>query len=382
MPPDAIATELTQLAAFYGHEAELRRVIAGVDLSHYVEIVLHESGFELVTGGVEREAALVAEARALHCPAAVIDAFQQGAAHFPHKMGYGKVAIGPNPARATLYLGLVEPWAVVLPFLRTLPALAPAALDALSAQMSARRICTMLAFSLQAAELVVKSYQLAPRPAGTPAHAPFLIAHRLRAGQAQPTQKLYTAGVTWDDLPTDGRWPAIAQVGRALFGDAYALVRGDVTADDGVAADGDGVKLYVFRYDQRENSSYTLKTFNYYAEEAVRLYQVGQPDEAVAALTEALRFGRGDEARLYNMRGLVHYSRRHFQPAAADFEAATRLDETLAQAHNNLAAALLQLGDYEAAIYAASRALFLDPHSDMTNLNAAKRLLRESELVA
>lgn len=372
MPPDAIATELTRLATFYGCEDACQRVITTFDLGHYVEIVLHENGFEVVTGGVGREAELIAEARALGFPVEVVDAFQQCAGRFPQKMVYSKVALGPDPAQPTMYLGLIEPWEVVIPFLGTLPGLGGAS-EALARHTAERRICYMLAFSKEGADLVVKMYHLAPRPAGGEKSAPFLISRRLRAGQARPAQKEYTAGVTWDDLPAGGRWPAVASLGQSLFGDAYALVRSD-------DANG-GVKLYVFRYDKRESAAYSLKTFNYYADEGVRLYQLGLVDEAVASLTEAIRFDRGDQARLYNMLGLIHYAQRQFDLALADFDEATRLDETLAQAHNNRAAALLQLGNYEPAIYAASRALFLDPHSDPTNLDTAKRLLRQAELI-
>lgn len=372
MSPDAIAAELARLATFYGEDHSWPRIIATLDLGHYVEIVLTVDGFEVVTGGVGREAELIDEARALGFPPEVVDAFQQCASRFPQKMVYGKVALGPNPAPSTMYVGLIEPWAVVVPFLSTLPGL-DVALETLAEQAAERRICYMLAFSKVERDLVVKTYCLAPRPAGGAKSDPFLISRRLRAGQASLEQKTYTAGVSWDDLPADGRWPAIASLGRSLFGEAYALVRSDDARG--------GVKLYVFRYDKRESATYSLKTFNYYADEGVRLYQLGQAGEAVASLTEAIRFDRGDRARLFNMRGLVHYSQRQFDPALTDFDEAIRLDEGLAQAHNNRAATLLQLGDYEAAIYAASRALFLDPHSDPSNLDMAKRLLRQRELI-
>lgn len=372
MPPETIATEIARLATFYGCDDMCQQVITTLDLGHYVEIVLNTSGFEVVTGGVGREAELIAEARSLGFPLEVVNAFQQCASRFPQKMVYGKVALGPNPAPPTMYIGLIEPWAEVIPFLRTLPGL-DAAIEALAAHTMERRICYMLAFSMAAGDLVVKTYYLASRPAGGEKSAPFLISYRLRAGQALLDRKEYTAGVTWDDLPADGHWPAIASLGQSLFGDAYALVRSDDTSRS--------VKLYVFRYDIRESATYSLKMFNYYADEGGRLYQLGQVDEAVASLTEGIRFDRGDQAWLYNMRGLVHYTQRQFELALADFDEAIRLDEKLAQAHNNRAAALLQLGNYEAAIYAASHALFLDPHSDPTNLDMAKRLLRQSELV-
>jgi tetratricopeptide (TPR) repeat protein len=171
------------------------------------------------------------------------------------------------------------------------------------------------------------------------------------------------------------RWSEIAAFGETLFGNKYVMIRSESAAGK--------AKGYVFRFDKRQNASFSLKTYNHYVDEGYRLYQLGQIPAAIESLTDAIAFNLNTQVTLaqnYNNRGLLYFSIREFHKALADFKKAIELEEKLATAHNNIAGVLLQLGDYEEAIYAASTALFYDPNTDDTNLNVAKRLLRQAEL--
>jgi Flp pilus assembly protein TadD len=78
------------------------------------------------------------------------------------------------------------------------------------------------------------------------------------------------------------------------------------------------------------------------------LMGIGRIVEAEQRLRAVIRAG-GAPAQAYNSLGIARYVQRDFVEARDAFRAATIADSTFAEAHENLAQALLHLGDYENA---------------------------------
>jgi tetratricopeptide (TPR) repeat protein len=78
---------------------------------------------------------------------------------------------------------------------------------------------------------------------------------------------------------------------------------------------------------------------------------------AVPDFDNSIRYCASDCQFDYFMRGEAHFALRNYEAARADFEEATRLDETYGSAWANLGRTLLQLGDYEGAVNAIEKGL-------------------------
>lgn len=84
-----------------------------------------------------------------------------------------------------------------------------------------------------------------------------------------------------------------------------------------------------------------------------------QPEVGLAEVTAAI-LRRPDSARLHSARGLIQLPTAP-REALQDFEAAIRLQPDFAVAYSNRGAAELVLGEFDAALESANRALSLDP---------------------
>ncbi len=376
-----IREELYQLAAFYKlSDRKTLDILQSVDLSHYVEIVMHPSGFELVIGGMNRAKALILSATAQEYPQPVIEAFKLFTQRFSNKMLYSKQCFGPDKSPPSLYLCVVESWKNILPELAKLPGMDQIS-EAYRDISSQRKICFLLGFSMDKTQhiLSVKTYHLAPFQVGPAQSSPFLISHRYCNGKLSTVQKTYTAGVSWDAFEGKKDWDNITAAGSEIFGTKYGMFLG-CTYDSGNLVDKKG---YVLRYDKRENNSYQLNTYNYYAEEGAYLMNTGDYISAIQSFTEAIAFHRDRKevlAELYNMRGTLHYGLRNLNEAQADFLQAIELHKQFASAHNNLSATYMQSHQYEKAVMSAGMAIYINPASDPTNFNISKRLLRQAEM--
>ncbi|MDF1695459.1 MAG: hypothetical protein P1U56_06490 [Saprospiraceae bacterium] len=378
---NSIQTELQKIAAFYkiNDTASLDK-INNIDLDHYVEIVLTSTGFEIVTGGASREKDLIEAARSSGYPEQIVEAFDLLTKAFPNKMLYSKQCFGPDNTPPSMYLCVVEPWEKVMQELNNLPGLDNSS-ELLSNIAVQRKICFLLGFtsSKNGELLITKTYHLAPFNSESGVLSPYLISNRCADNKLSNESKTYAAGVNWEHFEGDETWNKISALGNELFGDKYGMMLGQ-TKEDGKTT---SKKAYIFRYDKRENEHYSLKTYNYYAEEGAHLMRLGDYRAAIDVFTESIEFHRDNDrslAELYNMRGTLHYSLRNINEAKKDILKALELNNELASAHNNLSAIHLQFHEYEEAVYSASSAMYLDPATDVTNLTVAKRLLREAEM--
>lgn len=429
-----IARELLALGAFYGLEdAAFTNSIHSLDLTDYVEIVLGQRNLELVVGGVGKEHALIELAHSRGFPGEIVQVFGDFAARFPDRMLYTKLCFGPEASPPSMYFVSIEPWDAILAFLDTLPSIR-GSLPALRAAVGDSAICFLIGFTLdpRTRRLLVKTYHLFDRQQAAPDPMPFLVSHRLTEGRLLPTTKRYTVNVPWNSLHIDPRWTAIADQAQSLFGDSYALMRGESTP----AADAaDGMKAYVFRHDRRQGTSYQIRSYNYYADEAIRLLQAGDHPRAVASLDNAVDYApddiqthervsacyasmqrytpaiehglrarelargqgvrptlpaaraqalelldqelaSGPSVRSYLARGGIHFEREDYDEALRDFTRAAELAPRSAEVYNALGGVHLRMGRFGQALEACTHARQLSLAVSDSNLNMAREMVR------
>jgi tetratricopeptide (TPR) repeat protein len=420
---DNIKGEILRLGDLYRLDAsELRQTIERMEFEHYAEYVFGEETLEIITGGVGREAELIALATALQVPEAVVTAFRECAAAFPRRMVYFKRCFGPRQELPTLYLNLMEPWESVFSFLKTLPEVR-ASLPALKQRLEGSKVCVLLAFSLDRATrgLLVKTYHLFDRRE-TSSHAPLMVSLRMLGGEVQPRPKYYKT-LDWEDLPNahESLAPAARQVMGALKR-RYRAVYGYYFRDGRATSP----KIYVFRKDSRishpgprSDSVYTAegnvllglerfedaivsytnaiavneKDFTAYANRALchallAKNELALEDARIAkALEPNMNFRQSElffsfikdvvdlstqlqatpTAPLYNRMGLLLFARGLFRAAKKNFEWALQLDPRYAEAHNNLGGACINLGLFAEAFDHCGKAISLDDGTDATN---------------
>ena len=411
-----IANELRQINEFYGGDKNtFESILQQLDLSDYVEIVLNTEGFEIVTGGMGKEAPLIEFAESMNFPQPVIDCFTSFAIKFTGRMIYTKVSTGSNAKPPSMYFVALEPWENIFAFLKNLPEIQPA-IPALQEAIGKSALCFLIGFTIDPAtnKLVVKTYHLYGRQEQGGKGLPFLVSHRLSNGQLLKDQKHYTAKVGWDHFKDNEDWQKLAEFGANLFGSNYAMLFGESL----YASAGNHIKAYIFRLDTRENEIYQLKSYNYYLEEGIRLMQVGNLEAAIDSLLNAIYFQKDDfsaysnlaicymrtgqylnaldityqvkelnpdffnpvlsdeeyeqalaqlekdkntipAAQFYNQRGIFHFQKGNYQRALSDMEEAIKLHPYYADAYNNLGGIYLRMGKTEQAYKACEKAFQL-----------------------
>ena len=74
-----------------------------MDFDRYAEYIIGAENFEIIAGGIGRDATWAAIARQLDVPEDIVDRFERCAARFPGKMTGLKLCFGPEADRPTLY---------------------------------------------------------------------------------------------------------------------------------------------------------------------------------------------------------------------------------------------------------------------------------------
>lgn len=116
---DAVARELSAVAGFYGAPEDLVGALAPW-LGSYAEIVLGETGFEVLTGGKGCAEGLASAAAGFAASAASIDRFRECDATFPGRMLGLKVDVGAGRGASpsvTLYVRTLAEIGATLSFL-------------------------------------------------------------------------------------------------------------------------------------------------------------------------------------------------------------------------------------------------------------------------
>ncbi len=426
-----IRDEVKALAAFYGIDnCPSLTALDSPLVNEYVEIVLREDQIELVLGGVGRhaEVAALAEGHGVH-PEAVA-AFKTCSQRFPNKAMGAKLC--KQGGAGGVYFVLLEPWSALWGLLLGL-GFADEVLGAIQDNVSAHRICFLLGFSYsdELGGLSVKAYHLADRDADSGSKHPFLVSWRFGRKTMQPTPKVYASRAGWEDFHALPGWDEVAARGEQMFGDRYEMLKG-------VAGTGK-VKCYVFRYDIRENARFSLKVYNYYAEEGNQLMKVSAFAEAERAYRHALLFAPLDadaqnhlgysilmqqrylegirvvlgakalnpritnliwlwanpapaqdaeitrlsalietdpQPRWYHGRAIHYFHRRDYQKAQEDLLKAIELQPMYAEAYNDLGGTLIQLGDFVQAVKRCTLALSINRKLNGSNLTVARTALQ------
>ncbi|HLT37136.1 MAG TPA: tetratricopeptide repeat protein, partial [Enhygromyxa sp.] len=415
--------EILELAELYELDAgTLTRAIEGLSFNHYVEYVLAEQSFELVTGGLGREQHVIAEASARDVPTLVIDAFERCASVFPGKMVYFKQCFGRSSDAPTLYLEMMEGWDRIMAHLDTIASVR-AALPALERQLGGAKVCALLAFSLDTTgqQLRVKLYSLCDR-ARLPWHQPLMVSHRLAGGELCPNPKYYRALSQATHAELGGRLADVLASAAGVLTRQYWSLHGYRLSGDTI----EGGKVYVFRQDRRfetwgprHDSIYTsegnvmlrLRRFHdaiesytnaidyldrdyvAYCNRALCYALVGEYRKAVEdadvakGLEPNMNFKRSGaysqfiremvqlfeqsrsapDALSYNRLGVLLFSAGLYQEAKQSFASAVELDARLAEAYNNLGGACINLGEYSEAFEYCSKAISLDDHTETSN---------------
>jgi hypothetical protein len=247
-----VTREVRALAELYSVDrAEVERVIESLEpwFERYAELVLTETGFEVITGGVgdDARAGLATAASRFGAPPAVVAAFVACAAAFPDRMLGLKIELGPRADGPTLYVRTMAPVEHALGFLASLATVAPA-VPALRRALEPSRTLYGLGFFGQDGELGVKTYTI-DDVAGDPtasraACAPGFRSLRVVSGRMSAETKRYLPDVPWGDIvPPTQRWRAVADVARAALGCDQAAHFGIASADGRPPE----LKLYVER---------------------------------------------------------------------------------------------------------------------------------------
>ena len=104
---------------------------------------------------------------------------------------------------------------------------------------------------------------------------------------------------------------------------------------------------------------YPGQNYNSYYQLGTALKKNNQPEEALEAFNFSLKLK--PSALTYNNRGNIFNSRKQYDLALSDYEAALKLDSTLHTAYNNRGVIEATAGDYEKALRDFSKAISLKP---------------------
>ncbi|MEE8056473.1 MAG: tetratricopeptide repeat protein, partial [Pseudomonadales bacterium] len=439
-----ITQELIKLADFYGvNDDSFMQTLNQLNLEDYTEIILGEQSFELVIGGIAKEQQLLNLAVLMAFPTEIVDAFKAFSLQFPNKMLYTKLCFGQDKRAPSMYFCCIEPWEQIVGFLQTLPSIRDAT-DMLNKAVADSQICFLLGFTLDKnnRSLVVKTYHLLDRQKNTTATQPTLLSYRLSEGKLEDEHKHYTVGVAWETFAINDRWRAIVQRVKTTFSEEYASMMSELFRNSNRA----GIKLYIFRADRREseNTFYSLKDYNYYTDEGVRLSQLNHYPQAIRSFTNAINYNPEDarahyclgtchlkmghyvegiscvlraeelcpqvttqvlgqfvdtshnskqiaaiaeqidknpSADLYNNRGLLYFQNRDYDKAQQDFSKAIELDTSLVRAYTNAGAACMKLGLFDEALDYSNRAAVLSPGLASSDLALTREVVRLSQCI-
>jgi Flp pilus assembly protein TadD len=108
------------------------------------------------------------------------------------------------------------------------------------------------------------------------------------------------------------------------------------------------------------------------------LRQMGQTEQALAAVQAGLARHPGGNWELFSLEGILEDDRREFQAAEQAHRAALALNPKQATLYNNLGYNLLLQGKPEAAAAEFHRSLEMDPRSQIAHNNLAAALAAES----
>jgi hypothetical protein len=213
---DEVARELSALAAFYGVEDHFVGALAPW-LGSYAELVLAETGFEILTGGKGCAEELARAAAGFEASAVSIDRFRMCDATFPGRMLGLKVDIGAGGGTSvTLYIRLLAELRTALTFLRRIGCAPVGFLECLAPA----RTVYGLGFFSRGADSGIKTYTVTdlteapfravlgdldlswPRPG--------FISHRIADSVMLSETKVYLPDVNVDALrATTPRWREI-----------------------------------------------------------------------------------------------------------------------------------------------------------------------------
>jgi tetratricopeptide (TPR) repeat protein len=241
-------------------------------------------------------------------------------------------------------------------------------------------------------------------------------------------EKDYTARVAWPELNINERWKQVNAFAGAIFGNRYAMLKG-------LSSKGK-MKVYVFRYDKRDEQDANRK-YNYYILEGNKLMLLGNYPRAVHSYSNAVDYAPGDadahnrlgyslmatgqytkgieealkareldpltsnliwyspvppnqdaeisqisaqieaspSAELYNSRGALYFHARRYNEAISDFNKSIALNPLLADARNNLGGALIKTGDFAGAVKTCNVAISISRQTSAVNLQAARQAI-------
>lgn len=219
-----VTAEVRALGELYDVDAaEIDAVVTALapHLGHYAELVLGETGFEVITGGVGNASSLSSIAARFGALPEAMAAFEACAAAFPDRMLGLKLELGPTADGPTLYVRTMTEMESGLGFLASLPR-AAAGVPALRDALVANRTLYGLGFS-GADSLVVKTYTIddvgGDSGAGRSEAAPGFRSLRLDGGTISAESKRYLPDVAWRDIvPPTPRWRTVVDFASGALG--------------------------------------------------------------------------------------------------------------------------------------------------------------------
>lgn len=207
-----VLSEIEDLAAVQGLDrAAVQAAVQplAAHLGRYAELVLTETGLEVITGGRGVPLSLAAIARQHGIHERAIESFLDIAARYPATMHGVKVVLDAAPQSPSLYIRLRIPATEGAHWLHHLPEVRPH-LDALTAQWGALGVLYGLGFTGTRA-LTVKSYVLGFLDHVGSVDLGF-ISHRIGTDGLSPVSKRYRPDVPWDALAVTS--PGLARIAR------------------------------------------------------------------------------------------------------------------------------------------------------------------------
>ncbi|GAC1394813.1 MAG: hypothetical protein NVSMB47_04630 [Polyangiales bacterium] len=237
----AEARALGALRGVSGDPFERALTALEVHFQRYAELVVTESGIELITGGVGPSAgnALASIAVEHGASPAATRAFLACAQAFGARMLGLKLCFGSRPSTPTLYVRLRAPKSETMRFLAEIEEVAPA-LPALECALVDNDTIYGLGFFDRDGALALKTYSLAGVTLDGSAVRPGFVSFRVAGGQIARDVKRYLPDLRWDQLPV--ALPGVDQVMARVACERVGHV--GVVESEGRAPE---VKLYLER---------------------------------------------------------------------------------------------------------------------------------------